>query len=219
MTSEGFYLFDIKPRTYTRGALPGPFQYEIFAQTTSGSPVWADVLYLRDLAHPSYEMLFGFDVTSERIIKTACFMEACGLQDCAAELIINRSDRLLYPIDHILDFLVPDNLGARLSYREYMERFKADPKGLFPSRLAKKTPYLPFVTGVGRELPLENAQSFQNWEATLSLAADGRLLVTTSHQNWAYAMVVPLPDHQGAGLLGGRGRSHQGPSRHIHCKC
>ena len=79
MTGHRFYLFDIKHYTYTRGALPGPFQFEILAQTINGAPVWADVLYLRDLAHPNYEAIFGFAATPERIIKTACLMEAFGL--------------------------------------------------------------------------------------------------------------------------------------------
>jgi hypothetical protein len=201
MTSKGFHLFDIRLRTYTRGALPGPFQYEIFAQTTNGSPRWADVLYLRDLAHPDYEMLFGFQATPERIIKTACLMEAYGLQDCAAELIINRADRLSYPINQMLDLLVPNSLGLRLSYREYMERFTKDPRALFPSRLANKVPSLPFITGRQRELPLESALSFPHWNANLSPSADGGLSVTTSHHKWAYAMILPLPDYRGPGVL------------------
>ena len=201
MTSKGFQLFDIKPQTYTRPALPGPFKYEIMAQTTNGPAVCADVLYLRDLAHPDYETLFGFPATPERIIKTACVMEACSLQDCAAELIISRSDRIPYPIDRMLDPLVPNSLGPRLSYREYMERFMADPKALLPSRLGNQRPILPF-TGVRRELPLDHALSFPNLDASLSWLGDGsRLLVTTSRHKWAYAMVLPLPDHEGPGVL------------------
>jgi FkbM family methyltransferase len=200
MTGKGFYLFDIRPRTYTRAALPGPFQYDIFAQTSGGAPVWADVLYLRDLASADYEGLFGFEASEERIIKTACFLEARGLPDCAAELISNRADRLSYPIEQMLDLLVPDYLGAKLSYREYIDRFTADPRVLFPSHLANQTPRLPFVTGPRRELSLQNAVSSPDWDAALS-AANGGMLVTTSRQNWAYAMILPLPHSQRRGVI------------------
>ena len=199
MASKGFYLFDIKPRTYTRAALPGPFYYESMTRTTNGSPVWADVLYLRYLAQHDYEMLFGFHVTQERIVKMACLMEAFGLQDCAAELIISRSDRLSYPIDQTLDLLVPNSLGPKLSYREYMKRFTTDPGALFPSRVVRETPELPFITGTPRELSLKGAVSFSHWGAILCLSADGSLVVTTSPQKWAYAMILSLPDHQGPG--------------------
>jgi FkbM family methyltransferase len=103
MTERGLQLFDIRPRTYTRAALPGPFQYEMLAQTTNGSAVWADVLYVRDLARAEYDDIFGFEVTPERIIKTVCLLEAFGLPDCAAELITNRAGRLRYPADRMLD--------------------------------------------------------------------------------------------------------------------
>jgi hypothetical protein len=201
LRSSGFQLFDLRPQTYSRSALPGPFQYDLLAQTKNGAPLWGDALYLRDLAHPDYEMLFDFHAAPERIIKLACVMEAFDLQDCAAELIINQSERLPYPLDQMLDLLVPNTLGPNLSYREYMDRYKADPKVLLPSRLAKKTPTLPFMAGARQELSLEKAQSFPDWGATLSPSADGKLRVTTSHHQWAYAMILPLPDHQGPGIL------------------
>jgi hypothetical protein len=200
MTSKGFYLFDVQPRTYTRGALPGPFQYDIFAQTTGGSPVWADVLYVRDLASADYEALFSFEASEERIIKTACFLEAHGLPDCAAELILNRADRLSYPIEQMLDLLVPDHLGAKLSYKDYIDRFTADPTALFPSRLAKQIAGLPFACGLRRKLSLRDAISARDWDATLT-PANGGMLVTTCRQNWAYAMSLPLPHPHGPGVL------------------
>jgi hypothetical protein len=128
-------------------------------------------------------------------------MEAFDLQDCAAELIVNRSDRLPYPVDHMLDLLVPNSMGPNLSYKQYMERFTADPKALFPSRVTGRTPNLPFVTGARRDLPLQYAQSFPNWNANLSSPTDGGLLVTTGHEKWAYAAILPLPARQGAGVL------------------
>ena len=100
----------------------------------------------------------------------------------------------------MLDLLVPDDLGAKLSYREYIDRFTADPRVLFPSHLANQTTRLPFVTGPRRELSLLDAVSLPDWDATLS-AAKGGMLVTTSRRNWAYAMILPLPHPHRRGVI------------------
>jgi len=200
MTQRGFYLFDLKPYTYTRAALPGPFRYEILAPTTCGSPDMADALYLRDLAHPDYERIFGFSATPERIIKALCILESFGLQDCAAELILSRADRLPYPTEHLLDLLVPDTFGAGISYKEYMRRFMADPKALFPSRLGNR-PDLPIVMGAARELSLAHAVSYPQWGATAKATADGGLLLTTNAHTWGYALALPLPEREGTETL------------------
>lgn len=136
MTKRGFYLFDIKPFTYTRGVLPGPFQYDLLAQTIGGSPVWADVLYVRDLASPNYRALFDFEADGERVIKTACILEAYGLGDAAVEVLLSYADQLSYPVERLLDLLVPDKANAGVSYREYIDRFVADPTVWFPSNRA-----------------------------------------------------------------------------------
>jgi FkbM family methyltransferase len=201
MTSKGFYLFGMWPRAYSRAALPEPFEYELLASTRNGSPVFADVLYLRDLAHPDYERLFAFHATPERIMKTACVMECFGLHDCAAELILNRADRLPYPAEQMLDLLVPDTLGRGLTYSEYMRRFTADPKSLLPSRLGRRRTELPLVTDVARDVSLAHAFASPNWGAALSACANGRLEIVTDGCEWAFALVLPLPEHEGAGVL------------------
>ncbi len=130
----GFSIYTIQPFGYTRAELPGQFYYDMLAQTRNGPLVWADAVFLRDLADLDYENIYGFAVTSESILKLACFMEVFGLPDCAAELIVKRADTIPFDRDALLDLLVPSNLGHGLSYREYIERFEADPKALFPSR-------------------------------------------------------------------------------------
>jgi hypothetical protein len=132
----GFSIYTLQPFGYTRAELPGPFYYDMFAQTKNGSLVWADTVFLRDLADSQYENVYGFAVTPERVLKLACFMEIFGLPDCAAELILKRADILPLEPDVLLDKLVPNDLGHGLSYREYIERFETDPMALFPSRLA-----------------------------------------------------------------------------------
>jgi hypothetical protein len=130
----GFSIYSIQPFGYTREELPGPFYYDLLAQTKNGPLVWADAVFLRDMADFEYEDIYGFAVTPERVLKLACFMGIFGLPDCAAELIIKRADRLSLAQDVLLDRPVPNYLGHGLSYREYINRFMADPKALFPFR-------------------------------------------------------------------------------------
>jgi hypothetical protein len=131
---KGFAVFDLQPTRYSRAALPAPFQYDLFAQTTSGPVIFSDVLFFRDLARDECEIVFGLEITPERVIKMAALMELYGLSDCAAELLIKRADRLPFDVNEMLDLLVPDDLGPNLSYREYIRRFETDPEALFPSR-------------------------------------------------------------------------------------
>jgi FkbM family methyltransferase len=133
LREKGFCLFTMDPFRYTRSALPGPFIYDMFAQTKNGQLIWADALYLRDLAEEDYEATFGFSATSERVLATACIMELFGLQDCAAELIQRFADRLPYGAESLLDLLVPPYLGPGLSYRDYIARFERNPRLLFAS--------------------------------------------------------------------------------------
>ena len=135
---KGFAVFDLQPMRYSRAALPATFQYDIFASTTTGAVTWSDVLFFRDLARDECETVFGLHITPERVLKMAALMELYGLPDCAAELLIKRADRLPYDVNEMLDLLVPDHLGPNLSYREYIRRFEADPKALFPSHSLKK---------------------------------------------------------------------------------
>jgi FkbM family methyltransferase len=130
----GFSIYTIQPFCYTRAALPGPFYYDLLAQTKSGALVWADAVFMRDLADLEYETIYGFSATPERVLKLACFMEILELPDCAAELIIKRADRLACDQNVLLDRLVPTHLGQNITYREYIERFEFDPRALFPSR-------------------------------------------------------------------------------------
>ena len=201
MSEKGFYLFHMRPHTYTRAALPGPFVYDIFAQTTSGPLEWADVLYLRDFAHPEYERLFEFEATPEQIIKIACLMEAFGLEDCAAELLVRRGDRLAYPVNQLLDLLVPQTLGPDLSYRDYINRFEGDPRALFPSRRNVGKLAAPIVIGARQQLSLGTAHSEPHWDAMLFTGHDGKISVRTGPHSWGYAMILPLPRQEGHAAL------------------
>lgn len=191
LRERGLQLFTMEPFRYSRAALPAAFHYDIFAQTESGPLAWADALYLRDLASPGYEDVFGFAITAERVFAMAAIMEAFGLQDCAAEMLLARADRLPYPIDPLLDLLVPRHLGTGLSYRDYIARFEADPGALMPSRLAAPPPR-PIVCPV---LPLDLRKTWSpaHWGADLQYS-DAGVTVTTAPRHWGYAAFILVPD-------------------------
>src|SRR5262249_36530098 len=128
-------LFALTPYRYSRADLPAPFVYEIPAQTTVGQVSWGEALYLRDLAHPSYDETFGYRSTPERVLKICCLHALHDLHDCAAELLCRHPIlRDLADRGALLDALTPTLFG-RLSYDEYMSRFEADPTSFYPSRL------------------------------------------------------------------------------------
>src|SRR5262249_41594091 len=132
---RGFSLFELTPYRYSRADLPAPFVYDIPAQTTMGQVVWGEALYLRDLAHPSYDETFGYRSTPERVLKICCLHALFDLHDCAAELLFRHpSLRDLADRRALLDALTPGLFG-RLSYEEYMSRFEADPTSFYPSRM------------------------------------------------------------------------------------
>jgi hypothetical protein len=128
----GFSLFGITPIYYSRGDLPLHFAYPgQCSNTVSGQVVWADVLYCRDLAIPSYEKTWGIEITPSQVLKLACIYELYRLADCAAELLITFRDRLGFDIEPYLDLLTPEINGQQLSYREYNAAFERDPKAFF----------------------------------------------------------------------------------------
>ena len=124
LKEQGFELYDLDVYRLSKKALPYPYLYANFfddgrpaaGPSTQGQVLWADALYLRDLSGQTPE--------ARRLIVTACLFEIFGLNDCAAELILAHReifDRIL-PSDRLLDFLVPEVKGHRLTYREYMDR-------------------------------------------------------------------------------------------------
>jgi FkbM family methyltransferase len=138
MREAGLTLVDLETYRYTRAALPGRFYYDIAAQTTQGATQWGEAIYARDLADPDYEKKYPlFKVTPEAVLKLACFYEIYGLPDCAAEVLVARR-AILEPkwnVTALLDGLVWPDLGAGMTYEEYLNAFNDDPDRLMPSRL------------------------------------------------------------------------------------
>ena len=61
--------------------------------------------------------------------------EVHGLNDCAADLLINRAEEFGFTkhLDVLLDALTPAFRGEQSSYKEYIRRFDENPKEWFPS--------------------------------------------------------------------------------------
>jgi hypothetical protein len=195
MSSVGFSLFHIDPQRYTRASLPGTFCYDLLAQTQRGSVVWTDAIYFRDLANPDYDV-FDFHPTGEQVIKLACLMESFGLSDCSAELLIARADQLPYPLDELLDKLVPKK---GLSYRDFIKAFEEDPRSFFPSH---RISIVDFPLVAGRSvINLREARNDPGWGSSIERASDSHLRVKPGTSPFGYAATLPLPSRSGVGAV------------------
>jgi FkbM family methyltransferase len=130
----GFLLSAISVNRYSRAALPAPFKHTILAQTVTGQPMWGDLVYLRDAAHPDYAR-FG-ELPPTKLLKLACLYELFRVPDCAAETLLAQREQLspLVDVDRMLDLLTPPFKGKRVSYREYLAAFEEDPMQFYPDR-------------------------------------------------------------------------------------
>ena len=138
LREQGFALFGVTFRRYSRTDLPAPFEYEFYAQTRFGQPYQGDAIYIRDLAAPHLRAL-AEDYPPDKLMKLACVYELCGVPDCAAE-VLNQFHARLEPfgdLEPLLDALTPPLLGERVTYREYISRYESEPHLFLPSAEAR----------------------------------------------------------------------------------
>ena len=124
LREQSFELYDLDVYRLSRKALPYPYLYSNYfddgrpaaGPSTQGQVLWADALYMRDL--------LGTNPTPRSLIVAACLFEIFGLSDCAAELILAHRDVFgaMVPSDELLDLLVPEVKGQRLTYKQYTDR-------------------------------------------------------------------------------------------------
>jgi hypothetical protein len=131
---NGFQLYAMTMNKYSRAALPARFAYSIFAQTVSGQPMWGDLVYLRETAHPDWRR-YG-DLSPTKLLKLACLHELFEVPDCAAELLLEHRAALaeLVDVDELLELLTPPLQGDRVTYAEYVAAFEVDPTTFYPGR-------------------------------------------------------------------------------------
>lgn len=116
LTNRRFMLYDLSFSRQSRKALPfpgpkmnNPDGSRFFASTSGGQVMDGDALYLRDAMQLKLER--------HQILKAACVLETFGLNDCAAELLIDREKDADIDLIHCL------NLLAGGSFRKYMESY------------------------------------------------------------------------------------------------
>ena len=137
LREQGFALFGLTFRRYSRIDMPAPFEFEFFAQTRFGQPYQGDAIYIRDLA-ADHLAAQAASYSPDKLIKLACIYELVGLPDCAAEVLNRFKSRLSFgDPDHLLDALTPPLLGEQLPYREYIARFNRAPDLFLPSAAAQ----------------------------------------------------------------------------------
>lgn len=130
---HGYVLYNLNIQRYSRSALPAPFAYRIFAGTTWGQSMWGDMVFFLDAANPDVER-FRLNLAPAKLLKLACLFELYRLPDCAAELIVNRRDRIaeVADADQLLDLLTPRLDGRKVGYAEYVAAFEREPERFYP---------------------------------------------------------------------------------------
>ncbi|CCQ73055.1 conserved protein of unknown function [Magnetospira sp. QH-2] len=124
LRENGFALFDMDPWRYSRASLPQKFVLPIPGQTYRGQVLWAEALYLRDMAAPKFEANWPeFQVNLQRIYKLLALFDMCGLADCAVELADKYKARLTdeagIDLDELLSPLIPRINGLRVPRKLY----------------------------------------------------------------------------------------------------
>jgi hypothetical protein len=158
LREQGFALFGLTCRRYSRTDLPAPFEREVYTHTRFGQPYQGDAIYLRDLA-ADHLAAVAADYPPEKLIKLACIYELVGVPDCAGE-VLNRFEPRLTAFgdrESLLDALTPPLLGERLSYREYIARFKRAPDLFLPSATAQSSPPPAPASAADPAAPTSNA--------------------------------------------------------------
>jgi hypothetical protein len=130
MKRHGLMIFSMSVFPFSRAALPAPYLYPHYAQTTFGQPVFGDVAFLRDPLWPRIGK--PVDLPVIKLLKLVCLYEFFRVPDCAAELILANRGRISEAIDpdRLLDLLTPPLGGRKVSYREYTQAAAQRPTGL-----------------------------------------------------------------------------------------
>ena len=125
---HGFLLASLSVNRYSRAALPAPFVYAIMAQTVWGQPMWGDLVYLRDGAHPAHAR-FG-ELSPAKLLKLACLYELFLAPDCAAEILVTHRERLsgLVDVERLLDLLTPPLDGRPVATASTSLRSRMTPR-------------------------------------------------------------------------------------------
>jgi hypothetical protein len=126
----GFDLFGLTTRTYSAGALPHRFMWDMPAQAQGGRPYQGDALYLRDA--------IGLEGTPDlpalspsKLLKLACLFENFSLPDFAAELVGKCGAAMGLDPAPALDLLTRSLRHDDVGYQEHVRRFRENPANFY----------------------------------------------------------------------------------------
>jgi FkbM family methyltransferase len=191
---HGFRLFDLQLWRYSRAAFPMPFEYEVPAQTTHGQVYSGDGLFCRDLLDEE-----EIDVLDA--VKMACIFDFFGLQDCAAELILDAriSDRLSSATREEILAVLGRRSILGLDPRQAGELFDADPSIFLPSARERRIEVASRFGANGREVQALTPSRIAIGEplATTSGGVDASIFISGWHEpeatgTWSSAPVSHL---------------------------
>jgi len=128
MRRQGFELFDLEVRRYSKRALPGPYIWPTPAETVYGRPFMGEAYYALD---PTAAKDRGRPLDFQKLAKLAAIFSLWNVPDVAAELLLARRAEFqsLLPVDNALDALAAQVQPFRLvprSYAAYMAEFEKD---------------------------------------------------------------------------------------------
>jgi len=137
LRSQGFHFYDLSLQYFPRNSMPAGaigFRRSDNQKITSawatpekrGQAIAGDALYFRD---PVRELTAGPDYLEwddDSILKMVALFDIFNYGDCAAELLDFYRKRFTRPVDvdHLLDLMVPQIDGIRLSYDQYFSLSK-----------------------------------------------------------------------------------------------
>jgi hypothetical protein len=125
LRGHGFELFGLTGYNYSNAALPAAFAAGVLGPTVFGRLLQGDALYFRDPAGSAGPGA----LSPTKLLKLACMFELFDLPDCAAEILVRFGEKIgRNDTAQLLDLLVPRLDGVKLSYKEYLARFNADPR-------------------------------------------------------------------------------------------
>jgi FkbM family methyltransferase len=161
LREKGFDLFGLHPVQYSVAALPSPYLDKYPAATLSGRPIYAQAIYLRDLAQPENKTIAA-GLSAASLAKASALFALFGLPDLAAELLLIHRERLAAAglnVDDGLDSLAlqaQEDMGTAWNYRDYTAAFDAGAP-LFFDTYTRRASWMTSLTTSAREAPVRIA--------------------------------------------------------------
>ena len=120
MRKNGFDLYGLELRKYTKNALPGRFEGDFFGQTIKGALAQGDALYFLNQIPPNYSQI--------KILKLISLMTLLDQVDSAADHLLNLNEQELFKKAYL------DAVASSEGFRNYeilIRQWKEKPETFF----------------------------------------------------------------------------------------